>query len=137
MGQYSALSDDFIIIAVSKAIVNSKTEKVEKYRRKSRAVIGAYFLILVSRALALGKGEGQPSLMGRMVRIVVLLIIPHRRGRKCGAFMNKNKNRLKLSFQPVLFGAADEARTRYLHLGKVALYQMSYGRIKKSPNVVR
>ena len=26
-------------------------------------------------------------------------------------------------------GAADEARTRYLHLGKVALYQMSYGRI--------
>ena len=61
MGQYSALSDDFIIIAVSKAIVNSKTEKVEKYRRKSRAVIGAYFLILVSRALTLGKGEGQPE----------------------------------------------------------------------------
>ena len=28
-----------------------------------------------------------------------------------------------------LSGAADEARTRYLHLGKVALYQMSYGRI--------
>ena len=25
-------------------------------------------------------------------------------------------------------GAADEDRTRYLHLGKVALYQMSYGR---------
>ena len=37
----------------------------------------------------------------------------------------------------VLFyvGAADEARTRYLHLGKVALYQMSYGRIKKSPKM--
>ena len=30
---------------------------------------------------------------------------------------------------PAAFGAADEARTRYLHLGKVALYQMSYGRI--------
>ena len=28
------------------------------------------------------------------------------------------------------FGAGDEARTRYLHLGKVALYQMSY--IRKS-----
>ena len=27
-----------------------------------------------------------------------------------------------------LSGAADEARTRYLHLGKVALYQMSYSR---------
>ena len=26
-------------------------------------------------------------------------------------------------------GAANEARTRYLHLGKVALYQMSYGRM--------
>jgi hypothetical protein len=30
-----------------------------------------------------------------------------------------------------LFGASDEARTRYLHLGKVALYQMSYTRIAK------
>ena len=28
-------------------------------------------------------------------------------------------------------GAGDEARTRYLHLGKVALYQMSYARISK------
>ena len=27
-----------------------------------------------------------------------------------------------------LYGASDEARTRYLHLGKVALYQMSYTR---------
>jgi hypothetical protein len=25
-----------------------------------------------------------------------------------------------------IYGAGDEARTRYLHLGKVALYQMSY-----------
>ena len=31
-------------------------------------------------------------------------------------------------------GAGDEARTRYLHLGKVALYQMSYARIWCSPN---
>ena len=28
-------------------------------------------------------------------------------------------------------GAGDEARTRYLHLGKVALYQMSYTRIRE------
>ena len=28
-----------------------------------------------------------------------------------------------------VYGADDEARTRYLHLGKVALYQMSYIRI--------
>ena len=31
----------------------------------------------------------------------------------------------------VLFGAGDEARTRYLDLGKVALYQMSYARKSK------
>ena len=28
-------------------------------------------------------------------------------------------------------GAGNEARTRYLHLGKVALYRMSYARISK------
>jgi len=32
----------------------------------------------------------------------------------------------------VLSGAGDEARTRYLHLGKVALYQMSYARISRN-----
>ena len=30
-------------------------------------------------------------------------------------------------------GADDEARTRYLHLGKVALYQMSYIRVSRPP----
>ena len=29
------------------------------------------------------------------------------------------------------FGAGDEARTRYLDLGKVALYQMSYARKRR------
>ena len=32
-----------------------------------------------------------------------------------------------------VIGASDEARTRYLHLGKVALYQMSYTRILGPP----
>ena len=35
------------------------------------------------------------------------------------------------SSQMVLFGAGDEARTRYLDLGTVALYQMSYARKRK------
>ena len=35
-----------------------------------------------------------------------------------------NKGRLRLFFKRP-FGADYEARTRYLHLGKVALYQMS------------
>ena len=34
-----------------------------------------------------------------------------------------------LAIAPKKIGADYEARTRYLHLGKVALYQMSYGRI--------
>ncbi len=29
------------------------------------------------------------------------------------------------------YGAGDEARTRYLHLGKVALYRMSYTRSER------
>ena len=29
----------------------------------------------------------------------------------------------------IICGAGDGARTRYLHLGKVALYQMSYARV--------
>ena len=32
-------------------------------------------------------------------------------------------------------GAGNEARTRYLHLGKVALYRMSYARIVTRRNV--
>ena len=35
----------------------------------------------------------------------------------------------RLLMQSGFRGANDEARTRYLHLGKVALYQMSYVRI--------
>ena len=33
-----------------------------------------------------------------------------------------------LSEDKGFYGAGDEARTRYLHLGKVALYRMSYTR---------
>ena len=44
------------------------------------------------------------------------------RNKKAIAFASLHQRWLRI-------GAADEARTRYLHLGKVALYQMSYGRI--------
>ena len=33
--------------------------------------------------------------------------------------------------ESLCFGAGDEARTRYLDLGKVALYQMSYARKRR------
>ena len=39
------------------------------------------------------------------------------------------KEKQMLSHLLSFFGAGDEARTRYLHLGKVALYRMSYTRI--------
>ena len=38
------------------------------------------------------------------------------------------KNKGMTYVMPLFFGAGDEARTRYLHRGKVALYQMSYAR---------
>ena len=46
-----------------------------------------------------------------------------------GGFLNRKNNKKKPSKRGP--GADDEARTRYLHLGKVALYQMSYIRICK------
>ena len=49
-----------------------------------------------------------------------------------GAVTGDNKKAIVFAFlhqRWLRIGAADEARTRYLHLGKVALYQMSYGRI--------
>ena len=44
---------------------------------------------------------------------------------------NEWEMQIKKDTQPIgwmSYGASDEARTRYLHLGKVALYQMSYTR---------
>ena len=48
------------------------------------------------------------------------------------AIATQNKKAIAFAFlhqRWLRIGAADEARTRYLHLGKVALYQMSYIRI--------
>ena len=49
--------------------------------------------------------------------------------------MGKKKRREY--FHDEFFGADYEARTRYLHLGKVALYQMSYIRILRIGNPIR
>ena len=45
------------------------------------------------------------------------------------AIIPSDKTKAPTQSRCFFFGAADEARTRYLHLGKVALYQMSYSRI--------
>ena len=68
---------------------------------------------------------------------LVSTLLPRRRVRRLPAkdwrpFLNlqrTEKAKNPLAFASGLTGAADEARTRYLHLGKVALYQMSYSRI--------
>ena len=41
--------------------------------------------------------------------------------------LGERKNLLQM--QQAFYGAGNEARTRYLHLGKVALYRMSYARV--------
>ena len=43
-------------------------------------------------------------------------------------FASNKRKRTSKAGCPLLTGAGNEARTRYLHLGKVALYQMSYAR---------
>ena len=44
--------------------------------------------------------------------------------------MSPYREQEQLFLAPALIcGAGDGARTRYLHLGKVALYQMSYARM--------
>ena len=44
------------------------------------------------------------------------------------AILPKEKSPKTAWLKGILDGAGYEARTRYLHLGKVALYQMSYAR---------
>ena len=64
--------------------------------------------------------------MGHLRTKIVMLYIYAKRERKS---IEKTKTS---SFRMRFFtGASDEARTRYLHLGKVALYQMSYTRSDK------
>ena len=45
--------------------------------------------------------------------------------------LNKKRVAITKSVIATRTGAGDEARTRYLHLGKVALYQMSYTRVAR------
>ena len=54
-------------------------------------------------------------------------------GRMISAPTDLYKKKRQHNFCTVLVGADDGARTRYLHLGKVALYQMSYIRILLVP----
>ena len=72
----------------------------------------------------------------KRVETLVSTLLPRRRVRRLPAkdwrpFLNlqrTEKAKNPLAFASGLTGAADEARTRYLHLGKVALYRMSYTR---------
>ena len=53
----------------------------------------------------------------------------------CCIYMVRASYRIKKeadAYASASYGAGDEARTRYLHLGKVALYRMSYTRISRN-----
>ena len=56
-------------------------------------------------------------------------------GAVASSFGSVEKRKTTKSFDLIVYGAGDEARTRYLHLGKVALYRMSYARMKLVPPV--
>ena len=53
---------------------------------------------------------------------------PNGAGGGSGFRSGKEKKDIQTWMSSVKSGAGDGARTRYLHLGKVALYQMSYAR---------
>ena len=60
------------------------------------------------------------------VRVLQTLALPLGHG----TILNLSRKKgTRGAFLQLTNGAGDEARTRYLHLGKVALYQMSYTRI--------
>ena len=63
-----------------------------------------------------GAGRSRTDLHGFAIRCITALLPRHlsdKKGKHCFPFK---------------FGAGDEARTRDLNLGKVALYQLSYSR---------
>ena len=49
---------------------------------------------------------------------------------------SNEKRKTTKPFSLIVYGAGDEARTRYLHLGKVALYQMSYARVSLTKQII-
>ena len=72
--------------------------------------------------------QGRGSVRGKPLRVSPLAFShPPAGDHFCVAkvLLQKRKTPMWVSF---FFGAGDEARTRYLDLGKVALYQMSYAR---------
>ena len=72
---------------------------------------------------------------------IIIRAAPHKSARKlserfcadlCGAASVQKRPHLSARQMWSFCGAGDEARTRYLHLGKVALYRMSYTRMDKA-----
>ena len=84
-------------------------------RRGSNSIPG-----IPRMAMAIRGSPASPRMISRAAR--------RSRQRVLGAVCKKRKHHL---LRWCFSGAGDEARTRYLDLGKVALYQMSYARKRK------
>ena len=74
--------------------------------------------------------QGRGSVRGKPLRVSPRVQSPARRRPILRSKIAAPKKTTTL-WVVVFFGAGDEARTRYLDLGKVALYQMSYARKRR------
>ena len=97
-------------------------------KRRTRRNVVSFFLERATRLELASRhpANGSPPFAGTLPH----LLIESRLRRGVEAASSPSNEKTGRPTLGVLFhsGAGNEARTRYLHLGKVALYQMSYAR---------
>ena len=111
-----------LIISYSPAL---HKQNISRYNKKAPTNVSAFFLEVTPGFEPGNQGFADPCLTTWLC---------HHRIHLYYMQTNRKSPHLFLDFDAHTFvwassGAGNEARTRYLHLGKVALYQMSYVRI--------
>ena len=103
----------------SKSVVTSK---------KKKHPVGCFFFLEVTPGFEPGnQGFADPCLTTWLCHRLFIIIcrVSQKAQRTSYFFFHLKKPHVRVTFSN---GAGDETRTRYLHHGKVALYQMSYAR---------